>query len=261
MSRAKTNYYREISGMKLVETPLHRVFLGPPGTGKTTVAKLYGQILAETGLFSTQEVVYKTPADFIGRYIGESEAKPSEIINSTAGKVLIIDDAHMFYHRTRPGTTDESDEFRLGCIDVLVSSIHNTPREDRCVILVGYPEMMEEMFRKSNAGLRRRFPLEEAFRFADYNDQRLNEILGLKMEAEGIIATESAMEVAAEVLRRARDRLNFGNGGDVETLLNQARIRHQKRTSTASGSPANMSPPKDAQGLVIWLAQPMRLRQ
>lgn len=121
--------------------------------------------------------------------------------------------------------------------------------------------MMEEMFRKSNAGLRRRFPLEEAFRFADYNDQRLNEILGLKMEAEGIIATESAMEVAAEVLRRARDRPNFGNGGDVETLLNQARVRHQKRSSTASGSPANISPPKDAQGLVIWLAQPMRLRQ
>lgn len=155
----------------------------------------------------------------------------------------------------------ESDEFRPGCIDVLVSSIHNTPREDRCVILVGYPEMMEEMFRKSNAGLRRRFPLEEAFRFADYNDQRLNEILGLKMEAEGIIATESAMEVAAEVLRRARDRPNFGNGGDVETLLNQARVRHQKRSSTASGSPANISPPKDAQSLVIWLAQPMRLRQ
>jgi len=227
--RAKANYHREIRGQEPLMTTLNRVFLGPPGTGKTTVAKLYGQILADIGVLSSQEVVFKTPSDFIGEYIGESEVKTSEILDSTLGKVLIIDDAHMFYHGSRTGSTSETDEYRLGCIDVLISRIHNRPGEDRCVILIGYPDMMEEMFQKVNPGLRRRFPLEEAFRFNNYDDRRLLEILQLKMAKENIKAEQPAIDVAAEVLRRARDRPNFGNGGDVDNLLSQAKVRFRER--------------------------------
>ncbi|GAP90247.1 putative nfx1-type zinc finger-containing protein 1 protein [Rosellinia necatrix] len=227
--RAKANYRREIRGQEPLKTTLNRVFLGPPGTGKTTVAKLYGQILADIGVLTSQEVVFKTPADFIGQYIGQSEMRTSEILDSTLGKVLIIDDAHMFYNGSRAGATSESDDYRLGCIDVLISRIHNRPGEDRCVILIGYPDMMEEMFQKVNPGLRRRFPLEEAFRFDDYDDGRLGEILRLKMAKEDIKAEQPAMDVAAEVLRRARDRPNFGNGGDVENLLSQAKTRFRER--------------------------------
>ncbi|KAK4158468.1 P-loop containing nucleoside triphosphate hydrolase protein [Chaetomidium leptoderma] len=229
LDRAKHNYRRDILGKEPLKTSLNRVFLGPPGTGKTTVAKLYAKIVAEIALLSTKEVMYTSPGDFIGQYIGESEVKTSRILDSTVGKVLIIDDAHMFYHGSRAGTSAESDEFRLACIDVLISRIHNKPGEDRCVILLGYPEAMEEMFQKVNPGLRRRFPLEEAFRFKDYDDTRLNEILALKMAREGITADQPAMEVAAEVLRRARDRPNFGNGGDVDNLLNQAKARYRER--------------------------------
>lgn len=67
ISRANVNYRREIAGKEPLQTSLNRVFIGPPGTGKTTVAKLYGQILADIGLLSTNEVVYKTPDDFIGQ--------------------------------------------------------------------------------------------------------------------------------------------------------------------------------------------------
>lgn len=238
LDRAKANYRREVLGKEPLKTSLNQVFLGPPGTGKTTVAKLYGQILAEIGLLSTKEVVFKTPADFIGQYIGESEVKTAHILDSTIGKVLIIDDAHMFYHGGRPGTTHESDEFRLSCIDVMISKIHNQPGEDRCVLLLGYPDMMEEMFQKCNPGLRRRFPLEEAFRFQSYDDKTLNEILRLKMAKEEITADEGAMEVAAEVLRRARDRPNFGNGGDVDNLLNQAKTRYRARTKAKAEAEA-----------------------
>jgi AAA+ superfamily predicted ATPase len=227
--RAKANYRREIRGQEPLKTSLNRVFLGPPGTGKTTVAKLYGQILADLGVLTAHEVVFKTPADFVGQYVGQSEERTSEILDSTLGKVLIIDDAHMFYNGSRAGATFESDDYRLGCIDVLISRIHNRPGEDRCVILIGYPDMMEEMFQKANPGLRRRFPLEEAFRFKDYDDKRLNEILRLKMAKEDIKAEQPAMDVAAEVLRRARDRPNFGNGGDVDNLLNQAKARFRER--------------------------------
>ncbi|KAK0731900.1 P-loop containing nucleoside triphosphate hydrolase protein [Lasiosphaeris hirsuta] len=236
LDRAKANYRREVLGKEPLSTSLNRVFMGPPGTGKTTVAKLYGQVLAEIGLLSTKEVVMTTPGDFIGQYIGESEVKTGQILDATVGKVLVIDDAHMFYVGGRPGSGGhESDIFRLACIDTLISRIHNKPGEDRCVILLGYTEHLEEMFQKVNPGLLRRFPLEEAFRFTDYDDKRLNDILKLKMAKEDITADGPAMEVAAEVLRRARDRPNFGNGGDVDNLLTQAKTRFRERTQPKKG--------------------------
>ena len=105
------NYNRELKEMKPIEMSLNRTFLGSPGTGKTTVAKLYGQILADVGLISTDEgqfvwiprllgiltyvflaVVTKNPADFIGSVLGESERKTKTILASAVGKVLIIDE-------------------------------------------------------------------------------------------------------------------------------------------------------------------------
>ncbi|EHK42028.1 hypothetical protein TRIATDRAFT_229413 [Trichoderma atroviride IMI 206040] len=221
--RAKLSYRREVAGKELLNISLNRVFLGPPGTGKTTVAKLYGQIITEVGLVPNQEVVFKVPSDFIGQHVGQSEVKTNSIIDATKGKVLIIDDAHMFFNGSLDGV-DGTDKFRLACIDVIVSKIHNRTGEGRCIILIGYPDRMEQMFQKCNPGLRRRFPLEEAFRFQDYDDDRLTEILGMKMEESEIKASTAAMQVASEVLRRARDRPNFGNGGDVVNLLNQAKL-------------------------------------
>ncbi|KAI1637586.1 P-loop containing nucleoside triphosphate hydrolase protein [Biscogniauxia mediterranea] len=246
--RAKANYRRELRGQDPLKTTLNRVFLGPPGTGKTTVARLYGQILADMNVLTTHDVVIKTPADFIGQYIGESETKTSSILDSTLGKVLIIDDAHMFYNGNKEGTS-EADEYRLGCIDALVAKIHNRPGEDRCVILIGYPDRMEVMFQNVNPGLQRRFPLEEAFRFENYSDELLNQILRLKMAQEDIKADQPAMDVAAEVLRRARDRPNFGNGGDVDNLLNQAKIRFRERKSKEKKERKSKTSGKEAEGM------------
>jgi SpoVK/Ycf46/Vps4 family AAA+-type ATPase len=230
MRLSKTNYRRELQGKEPLQMSLNRLFLGPPGTGKTTVAKLYGEILGELGLVSSKEVIIMTPSDFIGPYTGQTEQRTSSIIESAAGKALIIDDAHTFFTRDETSFLgDDLDSFRRACIDTLVSRIHNRPGEDRSVILIGYADKMEDMFQKCNPGLKRRFPLEEAFRFHDYDDKQLNEILRIKMAKEEITASKKAMDVAAEVLRRARDRPNFGNGGDVDNLLNQAKARFRER--------------------------------
>lgn len=90
----ETNYRRELQEKPPIDLSLNRVFLGNPGTGKTTVAKLYGEILKDMGFLSNGEVVVKSPADFLGGYLGQSENKTKAILAQSRGKVLIIDEAY-----------------------------------------------------------------------------------------------------------------------------------------------------------------------
>lgn len=90
---------------------------------------------------------------------------------------------------------------------------------------------METMFQNVNPGLARRFALGSAFRFHDFSDQELRQILELKLWQQGLHATEDAKRVASEVLARARVRPNFGNAGEVENMIGQAKVRYQTRIS------------------------------
>lgn len=248
LTRAKANYDREIEGKEPIQTNLNRVFLGPPGSGKTTVARLYGRVLADLGLLSSGDMVLKTPADLLSNFIGESELNTTKTLDAAEGKVLILDDAHMLYKTSGHGT-DDTDKFRVGIIDTLVAKIPSTPGDDRCVILVGYEDRMKEMFQNCNPGLQRRFPLEDSFIFENYNEIELGKILELKLDKEEIIVNDKARQVAQEVLNRMRIRPNFGNGGDVENLLGRAKIGYRKRisasTSKTSGSTQITLEPED----------------
>ncbi|KAI9640529.1 hypothetical protein NHQ30_011275 [Ciborinia camelliae] len=82
-----------------------------------------------------------------------------------------------------------------------------------------------------NPGLTRRFPLADGFQFADFNDQELEEILQQKLNTYGLGATQKAVAVAIDILARARNGLNFGNGGDVENLISRAKTNYQSRQS------------------------------
>ncbi|KAK6527341.1 hypothetical protein TWF281_010523 [Arthrobotrys megalospora] len=217
------NYQRELSEKPLVQYSLNRCFIGSPGTGKTSVAKLYGRILADIGLLSDGEVVVKNPADFVGSVLGASEANTKAILASTVGKVLIIDEAYML--------AGGADPYKTAVIDTIVAEVQSTPGEDRCVLLLGYKDQMEEMFRDVNPGLARRFPLESAFVFEDFSDDELRRILDLKLKEIGFGATDQAKNIAMEVLSRARNRPNFGNAGEVDILLDRAKGLHQKHMS------------------------------
>ncbi|KAG4441429.1 hypothetical protein IFR05_003116 [Cadophora sp. M221] len=225
----KTNYYRELKELPVVEVSLNRVFLGSPGTGKTSVAKLYGKILADIGLLSNGEVVIKNPSDFVGNVIGQSEANTKAILATTAGKVLIIDEAYMLYPGKSGGGGNQTDIFKTAVIDTLVAEVQSTLGEDRCVLLLGYEDQMIDMFQNVNPGLTRRFQLSDAFRFEDFSDSELREILEMKMKSQGLDATSHAIPVAIDVLSRARNGLNFGNGGDVESLISKAKRNYQAR--------------------------------
>ncbi|KAJ7857558.1 ATPases of the AAA+ class, partial [Mycena leptocephala] len=214
------NYSRELKEQKPLDVTLNRTFLGSPGTGKTTVAKLYGQILADVGLLSNGEVVVKNPSDFIGGHIGHSEMQTRAILASTSGKVLVIDEAYMLYGGSKGGNTDS---FKTAVIDTIVAEVQSTLGEDRCVLLLGYEKPMRDMFQYSLPGLNRRFSIEDAFKFEDFTTDELGEILDMKMVQGDLQATPDGRNVALEVLARAKLRPNFGNGGDVENLLGKAK--------------------------------------
>ncbi|KAF8531244.1 P-loop containing nucleoside triphosphate hydrolase protein [Gautieria morchelliformis] len=225
------NYQRDLRENKPMQMSLNRVFLGSPGTGKTTVAKLYGQVLADLGLISNGEVIVKNPADFIGSVLGESERNTKAILANTVGKVLVIDEAYMLYSG-KGGAGKQSDLYRTAVIDTIVAEVQSTPGEDRCVLMLGYDAEIKEMFQNVNPGLARRFAIEDAFRFEDFSDPELLEILSLKLKQQDLDATDKAKAVAIEVLSRARNRPNFGNAGEVENLLSKAKNNYQTRQAS-----------------------------
>ena len=227
LDRLVENYRRELKEQPSVEVSLNRLFLGSPGTGKTTVAKLYGQILAEIGMLSSSECIVRTPADFIGSVLGESEKNTKAILDSTKGKVLVLDEAYMLSSTSKTG-----DIYRTAVVDTIVSEVHSVPGDDRAVLLLGYEDPMKEMLRKVNPGLARRFPIESAFYFEDYNDEQLMAILNHKLAAQGLDATTEAKDTAIDLLRKLRRRPNFGNAGEVENLLSRAKDSYSRRSQT-----------------------------
>lgn len=247
VSRRIINYTREREGKKPMKTSFNHVFLGPPGTGKTTVAALFGQVIADLGYVESSDVVMKKPTDFLGEYVGQSEEMTKEILEKTKGKILIIDEAHMFYHSTEYGT-DDSDIFRKGIVDTIVAHVDNEPESNRCIILMGYPVRMKEFYRNTNPGFQRRFPLEDAFVFDNYDDKTLGQILDIMLDQNDIAATDDAKAVAMEVLRRERDRPNFGNGGAVRNLLSRAQVTYSKRMQSMAKKnqdSGNCTPPSN----------------
>ncbi|KAF9871866.1 hypothetical protein CkaCkLH20_10800 [Colletotrichum karsti] len=228
----QTNYHRELAEEPVIEYTLNRVFLGSPGTGKTTVAKLYGQILVDLGLLSNGEVIVKSPSDFVGAALGGSEAQTKGILASTVGKVLVIDEAYGLYGGGGSMGGSTSDPYKTAVVDTIVAEVQSVPGEDRCVLLLGYKDEMEQMFQNVNPGLSRRFPLASAFNFEDFSSPDLRKILDLKLKNQGFKATDQAKQVAIEMLDRARNRPNFGNAGEVDIILNDAKARHQRRLTS-----------------------------
>lgn len=234
VDRLQANYERELNEQPLIGCSLNKVFVGNPGTGKTTVAKLYGKILAALGLLSNGEVVVKNPADFIGGALGQSEKNTKAILEATKGKVLIIDEAYMLASGlSESGGT--SDPYKTAVIDTIVAEVQSTSLEDRCVLLLGYSGQMEDMFQRVNPGLARRFPMSSAFVFEDYDDSELRSILDLKLKQQGFRAGEPAKQACISVVGRARNRPNFGNAGEVDIILDQAKERQQKRLTESIG--------------------------
>ncbi|KAI1398646.1 ATPases of the AAA+ class [Hypoxylon fuscum] len=214
--QTQRNYERELRGLLPIRSTLNRLFLGNSGTGKTTVAKF-------------SEVIVKNAANFIGSYVGESEKTTRSILGATKGKVLVIDEAYML---GRASDSQHPHSYGTAVIDTIVGEIQSSDNEDRCIILLGYRDEMQEMFRNSNPGLARRFPMASAFEFEDYTKEELRKIMDLKLTEQGLQATDDAKNVAMEIIERARNSTTFSNAGEVDNLLGRATERQNMRLAS-----------------------------
>lgn len=174
----------------------------------------------------TSTVVVKNPSDFVGDVLGASEKTTKGILSSTVGKVLVIDEAYGLYSSS---TGQSADIYKTAVIDTIVAEVQSVPGDDRCVLLLGYKEQMENMLHNANPGLERRFPITEAFHFEDFTIVELMQVLDLKLKQQGFSASKDALGCVTEMLKRAQNKPQFGNAGEVDILLNKAKQSHQQR--------------------------------
>ena len=167
---ATWNYEKELNGEKIDAISLNRLFLGNPGTGKTTIAKIYGRVLKSLRLLTSGEVAYKTASDFMGEHVGESAQKTAAILELAKGKVLLIDEAY--------GLDDSL--YGKQALDTIVEKVTGAVGEDLAVVMIGYDSEMRNMLRKQNPGLSRRFNPDHAFEFDDFSDSELLAIIALR---------------------------------------------------------------------------------
>jgi hypothetical protein len=133
---------------------------------------LYGRILTDLQLLSKGEVILKCASDFVGEVLGSSEQITQGILKSAEGCVLVIDEAYSLYSGGSTGT-GTNDPYKTAVIDTIVEKVQAKPGADIAVVMIGYQEEMENMMSNVNPGLSRRFQIDEAFHFPDFDDSAL----------------------------------------------------------------------------------------
>ena len=196
---------------------LHSVFTGNPGTGKTTVVKLLGQIYKSMGLLSKGHVKEVDRSQLIGEYIGQTAPKVKKAIEEAKGGILFIDEAYALAREA-----DDSKDFGKEAIEVLIKEMSDG-HPDMAVMVAGYPHEME-VFLKSNPGLKSRFA--NYFHFEDYLPDELHSIACSYAVQKGMILTEDAKAYLEEQLTegfRNRDR-SFGNARYAISIIDEAKM-------------------------------------
>lgn len=172
--------------------------------------------------------MYKCASDFVGDVLGASEKTTKGIIESAEGCVLVIDEAYALYSGGK-GPNGTNDPYKTAVIDTIVEQVQAKPGADIAVVMLGYQAEMEIMLAKVNPGLSRRFQLENAFHFPDFDDAALIRIMRAKAREQEIELSLSVAKRAVRTLAKARARPNFGNAGAVDNILSQAVSRMQMR--------------------------------
>lgn len=216
------NKRREARGRKTDNQRMHMAFVGNPGTGKTTVARLYAELLQSSGLLPSNQVVETDRSGLVGEYVGHTEKKTKNVVSRARGGVLFIDEAYALNDRY-----SSSKGFGEEAVDVLVKEMEDC-RDSLVVVFAGYKSPMLD-FIGLNPGLRSRIP--SIIEFPDYSEDELVEIAHRISNSRDLLLEVSAVDRMREALRLEKEKDGFGNARTVENMIDQAQRNATLRMS------------------------------
>ncbi|MCR5735031.1 MAG: AAA family ATPase [Lachnospiraceae bacterium] len=223
--------YADNIGMKIPNSNLHMLFTGNPGTGKTMIARIIGQILYDAGIIEENKVIEVEGKDLKGRYIGESGPKTAAKIDEAIGGVLFVDEAYAI----------GDDVFGKEVVATLIKSMED--RKDKFVVIfAGYPKEMQE-FLNINSGINSRIGYK--FHFDDYSDTELLQIFNTKMTRAGYKYSnpEAVEKLVLKLCQTFSRKKDFGNGRFIDRVIQQTVIG--RATRDYKTDPVNIITPED----------------
>jgi ATP-dependent 26S proteasome regulatory subunit len=195
---------------------MHTVIEGPPGTGKTEVARIIGRIYLAMGILRNKNFIKATRSQLIAGYLGQTAIATQKMIDAAKGGVLFIDEVYSL------GNAEKRDSFSKECIDTINENL-TTKKTDFICIIAGYKEDIKDCFFAYNAGLERRFPIR--FHIDEYNASELFSIFKKKVGENRWTMDES---IKLEFFEKHHEKFKFF-GGDMELLFNSCKRAHSRR--------------------------------
>ena len=218
---------RKAQGLRVPSMSLHLVFMGNPGTGKTTVARYIARLYKSLGLLSKGQLIETDRSGLVAGYVGQTAIKTQEIINEAMGGVLFIDEAYTL-------NGNGSNDFGQEAIDTLLKAMEDK-RDDFVVIVAGYPDLMDT-FVHSNPGLESRF--NRYIHFEDYSADEMLCIFKMSCEKNQYVLTEAA-ETAVKAYFATASISAIANGRGARNLFEKVVTQQAKRTVAMSESQAD----------------------
>lgn len=206
--------------LKISNVNLHMLFLGNPGTGKTTVARLIADILYNLGYIKQNKLIEVSSKDLVAEYVGQTAVKTMDVVNKAMGGILFIDEAYAL------STKNNDNSYNADAIATLIKAMEDY-RDNLVVIFAGYTKEMQD-FIDSNSGIASRIGY--TLEFEDYTNDELKQIFKNMVVKSGFTLEEDALEEVDRLINENRNTKNFGNARFIRNVYEKTVINHAKNT-------------------------------
>lgn len=206
------------SNLNIANVNLHMLFLGNPGTGKTTVARLLSDILFNLGYIKENKLIEVSSKDLVAEYVGQTAIKTYGVVERALGGILFIDEAYAL--------SSKNNSYNDEAIATLIKAMEDN-RDNLVVIFAGYTKEMQD-FINSNSGIASRIGY--TLNFKDYTEDELVEIFKGMVKKAGFKITDNAILKARDIIKANKDVKNFGNARFVRNMYEKTVTMHATNT-------------------------------